>query len=83
MQDIMLSDILVWLLLHNIVADKHILISVLMFARGTKCSGDASFSGEPNSPLCLSLLTLLLAKTAAYYGLFQTTEASGLATPRR
>lgn len=38
----MLSDILVWLLLCNAVADKHILITVFIFARGTKCSGDAS-----------------------------------------
>lgn len=40
----MLSDILVWLLLYNIVADKHILLSVFIFARGTKCSGGSPFS---------------------------------------
>lgn len=31
----------------------------------------------------LLLLTLLLAKAGAYYGLFQTADASGLAAPRR
>ncbi len=77
----MLSDIFVWLLLYNIVADKHILLSAFIFARGTKCSGDASFSDAPNS--VLSFLTLLLAKAGAYYGLFQTTDAPGLATPLR
>lgn len=46
------SDRLVSLLLCNIVADKHIRISIFIFAKGTKCSGDASFSKAPNSPLC-------------------------------
>lgn len=77
----MLSNVLVSLLLYNIVADIHILVSVFIFARETKCSGDASFSDAHSSPL--SLLTLLLAKAAAYYGLFQTTNASAWATPQR
>lgn len=53
MQDNMLSDILVWLLLSNTAADKHILISVFIFARGTKCSGDASFLKHPTL-LCVT-----------------------------
>ena len=43
MPDNMLREILGCLLLYNTVADKHILMSVFIFARGTKCSGDASF----------------------------------------
>lgn len=82
MGDNMLSDVLVWLSLYNIVAYKHIFISAYVCQRNKmfwRCIlfWSAQLSTVP------SLMTLPLAKAGAYYGLFQTTDASGLATPLR
>lgn len=75
----MLCAFLVCLLLYNIVADKHILISVFISARGTKCSGDASFFWCNHLSSVLSLLMLLLAKARGLlWAVSKTTDASAL-----
>lgn len=83
MRDNMLSDILVWLLLYNIVADKHILLSCFYFCQRNKMFWRCILFWCTQLSSVLSFLTLLLAKAGAYYGLFQTTDAPGLATPLR
>ncbi len=74
MRDNMLSDIWVWLLLYNIVADKHIIISAYVCLRNKMFWRCILFWCTQLSSVP-SLLTLLLAKAGAYYGLLETTDA--------